>query len=218
MKLTNVQGVALIHDGDMVVLAQTREGAFEPETFAYFKEALKSNPIGVFVDVGAYTGVYGICAAMRGMTSYFFEPNPLVYQRMMENIELNRCENYKARMVAISDETRMGKINVNPGVLLTSGGSIDETTVNRTRQVDIELIAPNDELDSFPRPDIIKIDVEGHELQVIQGMELILKETRPTVIVEALSEKMVSMIKHKFESMDFEFVGIFDGRNLIFKG
>jgi hypothetical protein len=52
---------------------------------------------------------------------------------------------------------------------------------------------------NIPKIDLIKIDVEGHEFEVMQGLEAYLKEFKPTILFElteeAHAEKINNLVK-----------------------
>jgi len=191
---------------DMVVRASTN-GVFEPETFKHWTSRTTG---GIAIDVGSYTGVYCIAAALNGASSYAFEPNPKVYDRLLANIMLN-LTSVKSFNVAISDRCGSTSFHAKP-MHLTSAGSIDEDgeeTVNTAL------------LDSFfGKPckiSAIKIDVEGHELNAIRGAKTIIERSHPLVIAE-FNGKMedhdllvAAMERHGYSNWE-----VCDRRNLVF--
>jgi FkbM family methyltransferase len=218
---TNVQGVELLTDGDKVVLAHNREGAFEPETFNELQKIIKSyNRPVTFVDVGAYTGIYSIFAAKLGCDVQSFEPNPRVYTRFVVNVNYNYAEMggwsgvIHYHRCALSDDVGASYFNVDPSVKITSGGSLESTVLRNKENYLVEI---NTYDNDFCIPDIIKIDVEGHELSVLRGMQKSLSNYRPIIIIEANTQIENDNTTEFLVANGYKLYGKYDKRNLIFK-
>lgn len=225
MERVNIHGVDLITEDDMVALSNSRQGDFEHETFealrniADYVKDTKESP-WVFVDVGAYTGLYSIYAAKLGFHVEVFEPNVNVFKRLVENVDYNyeMGEGWSGviryNRCALSDELGEAYFNHNPNVRLTSGGSITTDVPRNIQRYRVELRKYDGD---FPLPDIVKIDVEGHEMNVLRGMEQSLMRAKPWIIVEANTQDQQRQVSDYLESLGFDFIGLFDDRNLIFK-
>lgn len=113
----------------------------------------------VFWDIGAYHGTYSVVAAVKGATTVAFEPHAENMAKLSQNAELNNVTIDK-HGVALSDESgtrSFGKANA-PGSELSIQED-GETTVQTSRADEIT-----------PKPDVVKLDVEGHECAVLDGM------------------------------------------------
>jgi len=136
----------------------------------------------VFFDVGANVGFYTVMLARlvgsRGHVTAF-EPLPSNAAMIRRNADLNGLRNISVEETAVSATT--GHIAFREE---TSGtGHIVSANAESTRNV--ACIA----LDTFvarggPIPTLVKIDVEGHEVAVIMGMQEILRVHRPVIIAE----------------------------------
>jgi FkbM family methyltransferase len=174
-------GCKFYAEKDMIVMWERRENKkFEPETTEWMLD--KMTPEGAFIDVGASTGWFTVLMAKRGYEVHAFEPNVRVLPRLRANLELNevKAEVYEA---AVSDKTGTATFIYNPNVPLTSGGSLTKIlpptkateTVPTLRLDDLEL----------PKPAVVKIDVERHEMAVLRGAERYIMEHRPPMVLEA---------------------------------
>lgn len=171
-----VHGVELIEDGDMVIRHQNQTGVpFEGESVAAWIDACK--PGGVAIDVGAYTGLYSILAAQNGAQSHAFEPNPAVFYRLSENVRANRAT-VNCYCCAASDFNGQVEFVGRPSVALTSGGKVKEGSGTECATIDSM---------AFEGVTAIKIDAEGHELEVLRGAVETIKRDKPLIITEALS-------------------------------
>lgn len=170
-----IAGVELIENGDMVCHHQERTGKpFESVSLARWVSACSH---GVALDIGAYTGLYAIAAAKAGAHAVAFEPNEKVFQRLTENVFLNGVD-VDAYNVAVGSKQGRAALKLNRGVELTSGGTLingDQIPV-----VSIDFM-------HLQNVTAIKIDVEGHECEVLRGAMETIKRDRPLVITEALT-------------------------------
>jgi FkbM family methyltransferase len=144
------------------------------------EEVLKElKPNDVFWDVGASFGFYSLLAASCASAVVMaFEPHPITVERLAKNIELNRKSNIQILQLALSDskgKTRFNMIDsdINPGSSHLATDEINGTIEVETSRGD-DLI----ENGTVPKPDIIKIDVEGAEHLVIKGMQSALPSCR----------------------------------------
>lgn len=136
---------------------------------------------GVFVDIGANVGNHSLFAAqhLRAAQVIPVEPNPLSYTLLLANIVVNG-------LVGVFDLRGVGFGASDKA----SGGFAMEV---RTKNVgaarmlpgegDIEVKRGDDILAGIA-PDMIKIDVEGMEIDVLAGLEQTVATHRPVMLVE----------------------------------
>lgn len=160
-------------------------------------ELLSKDESQVFFDVGAHVGIFSMFAAKRIKVGdvHSFEPYKKHLERLRFNVELNNLDNVTIRRFVLGETEGKAKLKVPiPGrsddpLLAGSGGSsimpfevnsdnyeihaVNKTTLDK--YVDIENIG---------RVDIIKVDVEGAELNVLKGGNGLLDRFRPHVLME----------------------------------
>jgi FkbM family methyltransferase len=130
-------------------------------------------PTEHFLDVGANIGSYTVLASCTGARVTAVEPIPATYAKLEDNVLINRLvHNVRTCNVGLS-----GKRDV-----LCFSANLD--TVNHVLPVGSDLpaveveVLPMDELLGDDVPVLIKIDVEGHELSVLQGGQRTLCDAR----------------------------------------
>jgi FkbM family methyltransferase len=139
----------------------------------------------ICVDVGCHSGVI-LRMMMRFAPKgkfYAFEPLPHLYQGLVEAF---RGQNVRLYDVALSDAKGTSTFNYvisNPaysGFLTRRYDRLreDDTTITVRKNLLDELIDPGD------RVSVIKIDVEGAELQVLRGAMKTIRRDRPVVVFE----------------------------------
>jgi FkbM family methyltransferase len=158
--------------------------ALEPE-LEHIEKLLE--PAGVFLDVGANTGIYSLKAAKflggQGGIVIAVEPFPDMLATLNHNIRLNGFNNVRLRSFCLGEKTGPADLWMNfqrPASFSTVRR--DETAARlSTMTVTLDEIFPWENLN---RLDYVKIDVEGAEQQVLAGGRRTFAQYRPIVQME----------------------------------
>ena len=164
------------------------KGDFEYQEVQFLNSFLKPND--VFVDIGANIGYFSIIASKRVASNgkvYSFEPTVKTYERLEESLKLNHCDNVQTHQVALSDKCEQREFTSSTdgfdaynSLESPSQGASFSKNIVQTQTFDFFQKENN-----IPTPTLIKIDVEGWEIPVIQGMkEMLEKKDAPILIVE----------------------------------
>jgi FkbM family methyltransferase len=138
-------------------------------------EHLLSNvrPDDVFYDIGANTGLYScLVAGLVDEPIIAFEPHPENADRLEENAEFND-ERVSLHRVALAESAGQAELTIAIDTVGSAGHSLvpdergDLGTITITKIRGDDLITQED----LPQPTIIKIDVEGAEQDVLDGLE-----------------------------------------------
>ena len=122
------------------------------------------------LDVGANSGVYAVRQARRGARVYAFEPNPDCYRRLQKSVRANHLEDrVTATNCALGAVTGIAELSVPEG--LTTMGSLRPVWGESANGVNVKVDTIDRIVDGLRlrRIDLLKIDVEGLELEVLQG-------------------------------------------------
>jgi FkbM family methyltransferase len=151
----------------------------------------------VAIDCGANVGVFTLewARAMTGWGSVIaIEAQERIYYALAGNIAVNNCFNARAVLAAAADKPGTMKVPKLDYGRPASFGSVEIKQRERTESIgqplDYTNAAANEvvcvTLDSFnlPRVDLVKIDVEGMELDVLAGAGNLIKRCLPVLIVE----------------------------------
>lgn len=157
----------------------------------FWKQNLKDGQI--VLDIGANVGYYSLMAAKRinKGTVYAFEPVRDTFDKLENNINLNRFTNIKAYNLAVSD--RAGTLQLFPGDHKNTGTSsirMHKGFSGKLEMVDAITVDEFVARENIFKADFIKIDVEGSEMNVLKGMKLTLEKLSPVVLIELLEEKL----------------------------
>jgi FkbM family methyltransferase len=153
-------------------------GEYEPELTNLF--ATLVGPGSVVYDVGANAGYFTLLCRDLGAQVHSFEPNPALRRLLNRSLSL-RPGGATVIPTACSDRAGMKKL------FLSDSGNTGMSGFSHRGgpSVDVPILTLDDYSDrSGSKPDVVKIDVEGHEREVLKGAEAVLLESRPTVIVE----------------------------------
>lgn len=188
------------------------ENAWEKESLKLWIELSKiSNTI---IDVGAYSGIYSLVSATINSDAkiYAFEPMEHNYNLLSENIKLNNfkiekvnkaCSNFngKATVYIRKDQTYVTSVTVNKSLLAP-------TTPQNS--ILIETVSLEDYIlkHKLSNIDLIKIDVETHEAEVLEGLGSILDKYRPTLLIEVLNDEVGKSIQNIITDMEYLFFDV----------
>jgi FkbM family methyltransferase len=155
----------------------------DPE-LAVVQEALRSGD--VFVDAGAYHGWYALMASRVVGDSgcvLAFEPNPDAYALLTRNIALNDAMNVRAFNIALFSTA--GPVWLYRG----SGDGLDSALADVPGSMRREQVMAN-RLDDVlaeahvERVNVMKLDVQGSEVDLLRGATQVLRRSRPMLAFE----------------------------------
>lgn len=165
------------------------QGESEPLTNRFMRSFLRTGMS--FWDVGAHIGEHTLLAAKTvGDTGeiHAFEPTPEIFSLLCLNIASNGLRNVKANQLAVSDACKETMLELfdEPSISRLSTSSLNGTN-NMVRQTKVECVSLGTYLGNHRIPNLVKIDVEGAELDVLVGMGQLLSveaSKAPVIIFE----------------------------------
>lgn len=223
---------------DDVVLADITKGSYRegPALSWWFSMIQLTKPKSVFMDVGAYTGLYSLfSSACRSDTKVVaIEASVTTYARLIQNIVLN---GFDVRIVpthyAASSSVGMVQLGHAFGVMAMASGE----SVKPNYEVDHFEVVPSTRIDDlllqrlplygpvasrsnsiFPIEAIggIKIDVEGAECDALAGAQGVISKFRPPMILEVLTQQNLDECKRILGQHRYALVSECPGDNYVF--
>lgn len=142
-----------------------------------------------FYDVGANTGQHSLFMSAIADRVIAFEPSQELRELISARIELNQCANITVVPFALGekDEHRdyFAARGRNSGIgTFLPGGESRNTTYSPPRSLSIRQGDLLFEERSFPRVDLMKVDVEGFEPFVFRGLRRTIRRDRPAILTE----------------------------------
>ncbi len=124
----------------------------------------------VFYDIGANVGLYScmIGSATPNCDVYPFEPHPTNVEALKRNLQLNKVDG-PIFQLALSDEEGEFELSSEGAEAGLGEHSLDTSGSEPTVPVTVRRLDELREEHDIPVPTIVKIDVEGAELDVIRG-------------------------------------------------
>lgn len=170
----------------------------------------RSNTI---IDVGANTGVYALLArtVKPEATIIAVEPVERVFRKMAENIALNGGGIIALNAAATDQEgpTTLYDLAGTEHVLSVSlNADFNPHGSKVAVQVAGMTIAGIAERHALSRLDLLKIDVEGHEPQVLKGFADLLRRDRPSILLEVFNETVAAGVRPMVEGLGYLYYNI----------
>jgi len=203
--LCMVSGPRFAHEVFLHRLERWR--SFEPE---YFFLHLLADPVRAAIDVGANEGIYAGRLSQLCRSVHCFEPNP----RLAAQLRIKLRRSVIVHEVAASNERGVGELRVpysgetemHGTATIAKENLLDSATTVQCYQCRLERL---DDVISEP-VGFIKIDVEGHELAVLEGAVKILKRDRPVLLIESEKRHHSEAPENIFNFMaNHHYVGFF---------
>jgi FkbM family methyltransferase len=191
------------------------ENGFSFEFSRIFIALIKNS--SSYIDIGGNVGYYSLLASTynQAMRIYTFEPSNGPYYFLQQNIELNNCKNIMAEKIALSDKA--GSIDFfeerNPKFpYIKYHASGIGNTKNTWEITNFEKYAvATITLDEYVKTkgiasiDLIKMDTEGTEDLILSQAKNVLRDMRPIIVCEVLTEKIAVSIEGILTNYNYTF-------------
>lgn len=150
------------------------DGSWEPTTFNIFDKFLDKEKN--FIDIGAWIGPTTLYAADKAKQVFSFEPDPVAYRSLVQNIDLNKIDNVVPYPVAVSNSWK----GIPFGVKTAAGDSMSSELWATGDDVKVAAVSLEALIVDI-QPNFIKIDIEGGEKMLLEGITSALRHLRPTI-------------------------------------
>jgi len=199
------------------------EGVYEDFTCDLLLNLSKGKML--FIDIGAHYGYYTLLVGTKHPDCKIiaFEPVPENFEILKQNVALNQLKNTELHNLAISDSNELRKLEVTEASDTCSFyGHPWSATIN---QIDVRTVRLEDFLAATPTvPIIIKMDTEGHEPHILQGMKNLLKNSEDIKLIIEFNPKCLKNAGYAPEAflkevsdLDFDIYAIDDNKRLTYK-
>ena len=151
------------------------------------------------IDIGANVGVWSYWLSKYAKQVESFEPNPKVFNAL-KNIKIKNVNSYN---IALSNKTGSVDLLIPKGSkgFSNQGASLSSIKVQGEHK-SISIEAKRLDEYNFLDVDFIKIDVEGHEHEVIEGARETIKKFKPTMVIEMEEKHNQIPIEEQISSVE----------------
>jgi FkbM family methyltransferase len=167
-------------------------GEYETETTQLFRDHI--NPGMTILDIGAHVGYYTLLAARLAGSDgrvFSFEPDQDNYALLVHNVQLNGYDNVTTVNQAVSDKSSSRTLFIS--ALDNGRHSMYHQRQPESGSITVSATTADDYFGeiNWPEIDLIKLDVEGSELDVINGMTELLKRSPAAKIIMELNPNLL---------------------------
>lgn len=167
---------------------------FESHVFAFLEKSAQKydTVIEIGANVGVYTLYFKKVASIHGHANniYSFEPAREAYRRLLNNIKVNNMSTQNIFNAAVSDQSGIRDFFEPEGHL--TNGTFDEEFAKifsvRVAKTHVLSIAAEDIVQLIKKngTTLLKLDVEGAEVNILKALERFIEERRPDIMLEVL--------------------------------
>ena len=164
--------------------------------FEYISKNLITDTGRQYLDIGSYNGLFALFMAKKDPQGSItaFEPNPANFFRIEKNVLLNNMKNIRCVNAGVSDHVGKLDFYLPDDYSITTVSSFSLSFASNHTDTSLSKIEVNvTDLDLFCQrenlhPDVLKIDVEGHEWEVIKGAMNTIRRCHPVILCEIFTK------------------------------
>jgi FkbM family methyltransferase len=191
---------------------------YEEETMNFLKRELSQDD--VVLDIGANNGYYSLLCSTIAKKVIAFEPSPRDFSRLKENKELNKFDHLIIENFGLSDsEKKLEMLIANDyhsGQNTLESKFVYDISLKEKITIDLKPLDSYIKKANINKIDVIKIDVDGHEMNVLRGAEFVFSKMKPRAIIfEIVTEwpEKKADIEKFFTDLGYEIFAIdYDGK------
>lgn len=179
---------------------------FEHDQIVYLGKIMDRIRPDMFIDIGAHTALYSIVAMQRmpGLETHAFEPDKTNLCQLYANLFLNRMQlDIKVHEHGLSNTTGTSMFE-------TSDAASSRATrrISTTGNMEIAVKRLDDVIAETGKTAVIKIDVEGHECEVVDGAPHFLGKNRCFLQIES-SGSNLDRLTEQFGNLGYRHIKSF---------
>ena len=160
-------------------------GVYERGTLYIMGKVLSKSD--VFIDIGAYIGLMSLFAAKAvgpGGEVHCFEPEPHIFAILSKNVIMNSLNNVRTNQYALGSAQGVAKLFNNLDVSAGASSLIKKNAQKEEDGIEVAVDTLDRYLEkqSLKKIKMIKVDVEGYELETLKGAANVLSRKDPPVL------------------------------------
>jgi FkbM family methyltransferase len=176
-------------------------GDYEPAIQSAIEQRLR--PGMTFYDVGANAGFFSLLGATlvgpKGKV-VSFEPHPETAAQLRRQMSANCCNNVEVIEAAVCDKIGTAQFADDTIAVMASLGGANSAS----RTITVQTTTLDNLVQYRPSPDLLKIDVEGAEIETLLGAEKLILHKRPILLVELHSTDIAAQYNHLMKKFRYK--------------
>jgi FkbM family methyltransferase len=176
-------------------------GTYEPGIQKALAKHLR--PGMVFYDIGANAGFFSLLGSLLVGPSgrvISFEPHPATARSCKAQLKANSLENVTVVVAAVTDTVGTAELSDGEYSVMTSlkdAGTAPKTITVATTTLDREIT-------EYPVPDVVKIDIEGAEIDALRGAHVLIDNNKPIFLVELHSKELATQYEALMKAYGYQ--------------
>lgn len=186
---------------------------YEYDQITYLTKSLDRVRPDMFVDIGSHAALYSIVMKTRfpEIEVHAFEPDRTNLYQLHANLFVNKLQN-SIKVYEHGLSNKAGSVSFDTSEETSSRGT---RRISTSGNIEIEVKRLDDVLDSHGRTVAIKIDVEGHECQVVEGARKFLSSNRCFLQIESDGNNLV-LLTQRLNELGYKLVNTLCGHDHFF--
>lgn len=187
----------VIFSFDHIGLSINLDGRYENSQLTLLEQFIKKKMLNshkeTALDIGANIGNHSVFFSNFFKSVHSFEPNPITYDVLSINSKYTAPKkNITPHNIGLSDRDTKLPFIINPNNIGGSKIISLETNSKNYEKINIK-VKRADEIKNLLKENIslIKIDIEGHEINALKGAEEIIKLNKPVILFEQGAEDII---------------------------
>ena len=166
---------------------------YENKQIKYLSKIFKENTINYFFDIGANSGVYSLVMSKQFPKTFIlsFEPVKSTFKKLNKNLSLNpklkNIKKYNYGLSNVNSKLKMKALFKKNFIQSGGYGVINNKDNIKNLHTEFAIFKKADDKFKYKKQIIcLKIDVEGHEIFVLDGLKKIFKNNKIFLQIEIL--------------------------------
>ena len=167
---------------------------YEQDSVSFLESKMQKNNFANFLDIGSNSGYYSFYFArtFKNLKIFAFEPNLDAYNKFQKTLVKNSFKNIEVFNFGLSNVNDKVKMITwfKHGIAKTNSTLLDSShDITNSKIFETNLKVGDEVIQIFDQKVIMKIDVEGHELNVLKGLNNTLVKNKCMILIEIGDEK-----------------------------
>lgn len=170
----------------------------------------------VIVDIGANDGMYSLAARAVNKNAKIIAAEPLdfVLERLKQNFAANNADDIELLEIAFSDYTGEAEMFVPVDADYIRSATVNTNLLDRppeairSEKIVVERFDEYFKRRGLDRLDLVKMDVESHEPEVLEGFGELIGKCKPTILAEVSYERVPDLLNEILEPHGYLYFNI----------